>query len=144
MQTNNSFHYRNCNLCEAICGIEIEVQGDDRLNIRGDKEDPFSRGYICPKAVALQDIHYDKDRLKSPVRRTPHGWQRIDWDEAFDERAQNLRRINAQYGRKTTARTRFTTTALFFSRRDLSEACIREISFPRPPSTNSRIIYQLT
>jgi anaerobic selenocysteine-containing dehydrogenase len=103
MQTNNSFHYRNCNLCEAICGIEIEVQGDDRLNIRGDKEDPFSRGYICPKAVALQDIHYDKDRLKSPVRRTPHGWQRIDWDEAFDEVAQNLRRINAQYGRNSVA-----------------------------------------
>src|SRR4030095_14244458 len=103
MQTNNSFHYRNCNLCEAICGIEIEVQGDDRLNIRGDKEDPFSRGYICPKAVALQDIHYDKDRLKFPVRRTPHGWQRIDWDEAFDQVAQNLRRINPQYGRNSVA-----------------------------------------
>ena len=63
---NGSAHYRNCNLCEAICGIEITVQADQRLDIRGDKDDPFSRGYICPKAVALQDIHYDKDRLNIP------------------------------------------------------------------------------
>ena len=66
---NSSVHYRNCNLSEAICGIEITRDGD-RLSIRGDKDDPFSRGFICPKAVALQDIHFDKDRLKQPVRRT--------------------------------------------------------------------------
>ena len=96
-------HYRSCNLCEAICGIEITVQPDQRLNIRGDKDDPFSRGYICPKAVALQDIHYDKDRLKYPVRRTPNGWQRIGWDEAFDEVTQNLKRIQGAYGRNSIA-----------------------------------------
>src|SRR5258705_7965301 len=100
---NSSLHYRNCNLCEAICGIEITVQANQRLDIRGDKDDPFSRGYICPKAVALQDIHYDKDRLKYPVRRTPHGWQRIGWDEAFDEVTQNLKRIHAKYGRNSVA-----------------------------------------
>jgi len=96
---NSSLHYRNCNLCEAICGIEITVQAGQHLDIRGDKDDPFSRGYICPKAVALQDLHYDKDRLKYPVRRTPHGWQRIGWDEAFDEVTENLKRIHARYGR---------------------------------------------
>ena len=100
---NSSLHYRACNLCEAICGIEIAVQADQRLDIRGDKDDPFSQGYICPKAVALQDIHYDKDRLKYPVRRTPHGWQRIGWDEAFDEVTQNLKRIQAKYGRNAIA-----------------------------------------
>ncbi len=96
-------HYRNCNLCEAICGIEISVDADGHLDIRGDKDDPFSRGYICPKAVALQDIHYDKDRLKYPVRRTSSGWQRISWDEAFDEVAQNLKRIQAKYGKSSVA-----------------------------------------
>ena len=85
-----------------MCGIEISVE-NDRLDIRGDKDDPFSRGYICPKAVALQDIHYDKDRLRHPVRRTAGGWQRIGSDEAFDEVAQNLKRIREQHGRNSIA-----------------------------------------
>ena len=96
-------HYRNCNLCEAICGIEITVEADQHLNIRGDKDDPFSRGYICPKAVALQDIHFDSDRLRHPVRRTPNGWEPIGWDQAFNQVANNLKRINAQYGRNSIA-----------------------------------------
>jgi anaerobic selenocysteine-containing dehydrogenase len=102
--TNNSApHYRSCNLCEAICGIEINVEADGGLNIRGDKDDPFSHGYICPKAVALQDIHYDNDRLRYPVRRTDGGWQRIGWNEAFDEVTENLKRIQAKYGRNSVA-----------------------------------------
>ena len=100
---NTSLHYRNCNLTEAMCGVEITVLPDQRLDIRGDKDDPFSRGYICPKASALQDIYYDKDRLKYPVRRTKDGWERIGWNEAFDEVAQNLKRINAKYGRNSVA-----------------------------------------
>ena len=99
----DSVHYRSCNLCEAICGIEITSAGDGHLNIRGDKDDPFSRGYICPKAVALQDFHYDKDRLKQPVRRTTNGWEPISWNEAFNEVAQNLKRIRAQHGRNSIA-----------------------------------------
>jgi anaerobic selenocysteine-containing dehydrogenase len=100
---NTSLHYRSCNLCEAICGIQIAVKADQSLDIRGDKEDPFSRGYICPKASALGDLHYDKDRLKYPVRRTPHGWQRLSWDEAFDEVAKNLKRVHATHGRNSIA-----------------------------------------
>lgn len=96
-------HYRNCNLCEAICGVEITVESERQLTIRGDKDDPFSRGYICPKAVALQDFHFDSDRLRHPMRRTPTGWQRIDWNEAFDEVARNLKRVNKTYGRNSTA-----------------------------------------
>ena len=47
-------HYRACNLCEAICGLEIQVEDGAITSIRGDADDPFSRGHVCPKALALK------------------------------------------------------------------------------------------
>jgi len=91
-------HLRTCNLCEAMCGIQIEVEGDRITSIRGDKDDPFSRGYICPKAAALQDIHADPDRLRHPVRRTPGGFVRVGWDEALDEVAERITAIQRRHG----------------------------------------------
>jgi len=92
-------HYRACNLCEAVCGLEIEVRDGTVVSIRGDREDPFSRGHICPKAVALQDIYDDPDRLRQPIRRAPGGdWERIGWDEAFDLTAEGIRRVQREHG----------------------------------------------
>jgi anaerobic selenocysteine-containing dehydrogenase len=88
-----------CNLCEAICGLEFTVQGDTIRSVRGNADDPLSRGHICPKAVALQDIHTDPDRLRHPVRRTPDGWQRIGWDEAFDLVARRIAETQQAHGR---------------------------------------------
>ncbi|MCF6263571.1 MAG: molybdopterin oxidoreductase family protein [Xanthomonadales bacterium] len=100
MTTSNvRTHYRSCNLCEAICGIEIRLRGDEIISIRGDKKDPFSKGHICPKAVALQDLQNDPDRLRKPVKKTPQGWQEISWSEAFRETAKKLRGIQAEFGR---------------------------------------------
>ncbi len=92
-------HYRTCNLCEAMCGLEIQYEGQTVQSIRGDEKDLFSRGHICPKAVALKDIYDDKDRLKYPVRRTADGWERMEWEEAFDEVSKRLLQINEQYGK---------------------------------------------
>ena len=95
----SELHYRTCNLCEAMCGLEIEHRDGEVLSIRGDQADPFSRGHICPKAVALQDLHSDPDRLRMPVRRTAGGWQEISWEEAFEETARRLSETRQQYGR---------------------------------------------
>ncbi|HEY0405797.1 MAG TPA: molybdopterin-dependent oxidoreductase, partial [Pyrinomonadaceae bacterium] len=96
-------HYRSCNLCEAICGIEIKHENGKALSIAGDKNDPFSRGHICPKAVALKDIQEDADRLKFPVKRTESGWQQITWDEAFVEIAAKIGEIQMRHGRNSVA-----------------------------------------
>ncbi|MGF2075597.1 hypothetical protein, partial [Enterococcus casseliflavus] len=50
-------HFATCTLCEAACGVAIEVDGNHVVSVRGDADDPFSRGYICPKAAALADLH---------------------------------------------------------------------------------------
>ncbi|PCJ31199.1 MAG: dehydrogenase, partial [Moraxellaceae bacterium] len=92
-------HYRTCNLCEAMCGIVITHEDGNVLSIKGDKRDPLSRGYICPKAVALQDIHNDPDRLRHPLLKTPQGWERISWDNAFNEVASGLRTVQAKHGK---------------------------------------------
>lgn len=96
-------HYRNCNLCEAICGIEIVHEDRKILSIAGDKLDPFSRGHVCPKALALKDIYEDSDRLRGPVRRVGGEWREIGWDEAFDEAASRLSDIQERYGRDAVA-----------------------------------------
>ena len=92
-------HYRACHLCEAICGVVIETEGSEIVSIKGDKDDPLSRGHICPKAVALKDIHEDPDRLRSPVKKTGDGqWQEISWDEALDTTARALVDIHNAHG----------------------------------------------
>ncbi len=95
--------YRACNLCEAICGLEIKIEGRKIISIRGDDADPFSRGHICPKAVALKDIHEDADRVRRPMRRTGTDWQEISWDEAFDSAADGLAKTMLAHGDNAVA-----------------------------------------
>jgi len=90
--------YRACNLCEAICGLEIKVDGPKIVSIRGDEADPFSRGHICPKAVALQDVHEDPNRLRRPMLRTDNDWREIPWEEAFDLAAERLAALQLRHG----------------------------------------------
>ncbi len=92
-------HYRTCHLCEAVCGVEIRLRGDQILSIRGDDDDPFSRGHICPKAVALKDVHEDPDRLRQPMRKTADGqWQPVAWEAALDEIARRLVALQREHG----------------------------------------------
>ena len=76
----SSVHLRTCHLCEAMCGIAIEHEAGKILAIQGDHEDPFSKGHVCPKALALKDLDEDPDRLRKPLRKTPSGgFEPISW-----------------------------------------------------------------
>jgi len=96
--------HRQCTLCEAHCGISVEVEGSTVLRITGDPEHHLSRGYICPKAAALADLYEDPDRLRAPVRRRPDGsWEQIGWDEALAFAADGLRGVAERHGRSAVA-----------------------------------------
>lgn len=78
-------HHRTCPLCEATCGLVIETRGREVVAIRGDEANPFSRGYLCPKAPALKHLDADPDRLREPLVRCGTTWTAVSWDEAFAE-----------------------------------------------------------
>ncbi len=94
---------RTCTLCEAMCGLVITTEGDKVVDIRGDADDPLSKGHICPKAVALQDIHTDPDRIRRPMKRVGTEWQEIGWDEAITLAVDGIRAVQRQHGRDAIA-----------------------------------------
>ena len=103
-----TLHHRACHLCEAICGLTLETtEADDGslaiTSIKGDALDTFSRGHICPKAVALQDIQNDPDRLHQPMLRVGSEWQPIPWEDAFALVAERLAGIQARHGQNAVA-----------------------------------------
>lgn len=91
-----------CNLCEAICGLELTIEGREVVGVRGNPADPLSRGHVCPKGVAIADVYADPDRLRRPVRRVGEGadarWEEIGWDEAYDLVADNIARVVNEHG----------------------------------------------
>ncbi len=91
-------HFRTCPLCEAMCGLEIDHVDGVVQAIRGDHQDAFSQGHLCPKAIALQDVQDDPDRLRQPMRRSADGWQEISWEEALTEAAQGLLAVRQRHG----------------------------------------------
>ncbi len=96
-------HYRTCNLCEAMCGLKITHLNGKIEKIEGDKEDPLSRGHLCPKAYGLKDIYEDPDRLKRPLKKINGNWQEISWELAYEEVASKIIEMNMKYGADSIA-----------------------------------------
>ncbi|MBA3652750.1 MAG: molybdopterin-dependent oxidoreductase [Actinobacteria bacterium] len=101
----SELRYRTCPLCEATCGLEIEVKDDGAIGrIRGDRDDVFSHGFICPKGSTLKQLHEDPDRLRTPMVRGDDGeLHPATWDEAFAEVERRLMPIIEVHGRNAVA-----------------------------------------
>lgn len=95
--------YRICPLCEACCGLDVQVAGGQVVAIRGRAGDVFSHGYICPKGYALKDLHEDPDRLRQPLVRRNGRLEPASWDEAFDEIERRLVPVIEQHGADAVA-----------------------------------------
>ncbi len=92
-------HFHACPLCEATCGLEIRTRGREVVAIRGDAEDVFSQGFICPKGYAVKELDADPDRLRAPLIRRNGRFESVSWDDAFGEIERRLTPILQQRGR---------------------------------------------
>jgi anaerobic selenocysteine-containing dehydrogenase len=81
-----------------MCGLEIHVEGGRVANIRGNREDVWSRGHICPKGVSLAAVHDDPDRIRSPLIKVDGRWQEVSWDAAFRRCTELLTPVIRKYG----------------------------------------------
>ena len=93
-----------CYICNGACGITLEISGGVVTGVRGDKDHPLTRGYICPKGKAIPEIVHAPDRLTKPLRKDASGeWREVSWDEAFDLIADKLTKIKAEHGPEALA-----------------------------------------
>lgn len=96
--------YRTCPLCEATCGLEITVDADDQIvRIRGDQDDVFSKGFICPKGSTLKQLHEDPDRLRRPLVKRDGVHVEVSWDEAWQVVRDGLANVIDAHGRSALA-----------------------------------------
>jgi anaerobic selenocysteine-containing dehydrogenase len=92
-----------CNLCEAMCGLRLTVDGGRVTSVRGDEEDVLSRGHVCPKAHGLRELFEDPDRLRAPRVRHEGGFREASWDEAMGLVGDRLRAVRRRFGKDAVA-----------------------------------------
>ena len=95
--------HRTCPLCEATCGLEITLEDDAVKVIRGDRDNPFSQGFICPKGSTLGRLHNDPDRIRSPLIKRDGEFVEATWSDALAEIDRRLAPILAEHGRDAAA-----------------------------------------
>ncbi len=92
-----------CVLCAQNCGLEAEVENNRIIKVRGDKENPRSKGYVCRKGMNIAFHQHHEDRLRYPLKRTASGFERISWEQAAEEIAAKLKEIVDRNGPRSYA-----------------------------------------
>lgn len=96
--------HRTCPICDAVCGLKIDLDPAGRVTkVRGDADDPFTKGYICPKGASLGGLDEDPDRLRHPMIREGDEWREASWDEAFAAVERGITDVIEKYGRDAVA-----------------------------------------
>ncbi len=93
----------SCVLCFNNCGLEVITEGSKIVKVRGDRENPRSKGYLCRKGVNIAYFQNNPERLRFPLKHVGDRFERISWDRALDEIADKLREIVQTYGPRSIA-----------------------------------------
>jgi len=93
----------SCVCCAQNCGLEVRVQDNRIVQVRPDRENPRSRGYVCRKGLRIAHYQHHADRLLKPRKRQGAGFREISWEQALDEIAQKLRDLLDRYGPRSLA-----------------------------------------
>ena len=88
----------SCVLCAQNCGLEVEIENNKIVKVKGDKDSPRSQGYVCVKGINVAHYHDHEGRLLYPLKRTSEGFVRISWETAFAEISEKLKSIVAAHG----------------------------------------------
>jgi anaerobic selenocysteine-containing dehydrogenase len=91
-------HVYTCPLCEAMCGLEIQVDDGRVSSIRGNRDDSWSHGHLCPKGASLGGLHEDPDRIRHPMIKVNGQWQEVSWEAAFRRCTELLAPVIEKYG----------------------------------------------
>jgi formate dehydrogenase len=95
--------YTHCDICLAACGMEVEIEDNGIVALRGDKDHPLTRGFLCPKGMASHEMVTDPLRLRHPYERVGDDWNRISWPEAYEKISKRLRDLISRHGKNSVA-----------------------------------------
>lgn len=92
-----------CSLCESFCGLEVDVNDNQIVEIRPDKKHVVSKGYACVKGTRYDSVQHSPDRITQPQKRVGDRWEPISWEQALDEIANKIKQIKAAHGAQSVS-----------------------------------------
>lgn len=92
-----------CRICEPACGLKVTTQGNRVLKIEADEDNVVTRGFVCSKGIRFKDVHESPDRLRHPIKRVGDRWERISWEQAFQEIGEKVKGIRSRHGGESFA-----------------------------------------
>ncbi len=90
--------YTFCRICEATCGLAVQVENNRVRKIEPDREHVVSRGFACVKGIHFDKVQDSPDRVTVPMKRVGDTWQEITWDQAASEIGAKLKQQRARHG----------------------------------------------
>lgn len=126
-----------CRICEAHCGLDVSLDGENVVAVKPDKSHPVSKGYACIKGAAIGELHHDPDRVNHPLKKVDGEWQRISWSQAISEIGGKLKTLQKEHGKRSIAHYTGNPTAFSMQNLLYSSSFMQALGSPNMFSSSS-------